>query len=159
MRRKIEKSHRNIGVLACENSPTNSLRAPFCFERQGKLCGRKTPALVELRPLRGGCKKGRKRCAKLTNKQTNKEREKITLLDTKDTSSMPSKLRVTFIQRFVHGKYNAIINRYNPAAIKATASEMRLYSTVKCVRLAFKTGKLYSPPKKNYRDTTRTKQQ
>ena len=61
---------------------------------------------------------------------------------------MPSKLRVTFIQRFVHGKYNAIINRYNPAAIKATASEMRLYSTVKCVRLAFKTGKLYSPPKK-----------
>lgn len=72
---------------------------------------------------------------------------------------MPSKLRVTFIQRFVHGKYNAIINRYNPAAIKATASEMRLYSTVKCVRLAFKTGKLYSPPKKNYRDTTRTKQQ
>ena len=92
---KIEKSHRNIGVLACENSPTNSLREPFCFKRQGKLCGRKTPALVELRPLRGGCKKGRKRCAKHTNKQTNKEREKVTLLDSKDTSSMPSKLRVT----------------------------------------------------------------
>ena len=71
---KIEKSHRNIGVLACENSPTNSLREPFCFKRQGKLCGRKTPALVELRPLRGGCKKVRKRCAKHTNKQTKREK-------------------------------------------------------------------------------------
>lgn len=71
---KIGKSRRNMGVLACENSPTNSLRAPFRFKRQGQLCGRKTPALVELRPLRGGCKKGRKRCAKHTNKQTKREK-------------------------------------------------------------------------------------
>lgn len=71
---KIEKSHRNMGFLACENSPTNSLHAPFCFKRLGKLCGRKTPALVGLRPLRDGCKNGRKRCAKHTNKQTKREK-------------------------------------------------------------------------------------